>query len=318
MEKLSKAFVLVLYFIISTTHAFAQTDGLASLLPGLIQTQNDLAKTVGASTAGIQALDEKVDARFKQVDERFNKVDERFNKVDERFNKVDDQFSELRAEMKSQASELRAEMKSQADHIITAMNLQFEARDAKLYNHINTLIESFNNTLKNHADTLSNHTTLLSDHAVDIHSLQEQWTKGLQGRIFNWGTFATLSLVAGTLKAATIWSIPDPLQQTLIIANGVALGAISWHIIGPAFGQSISLSAQAFNTFSNMLACYHLMQHKVAIVDWMTNHYKTSVSIIALISAAAGDWEKYAGKLWGYLPTHVQAWFAPSSDQIAS
>ena len=65
------------------------------LEPRVIRLESDMAHLIIQSAdikAGLQQLNEKMDARFDRADEKF---DEKFNRVDERFEKVNERFTAL-------------------------------------------------------------------------------------------------------------------------------------------------------------------------------------------------------------------------------
>jgi hypothetical protein len=131
----------------------------------------------------------------------------------------------------------------------------------------------------------------------------------------NWGTFITLGGVAATIHAATKWPFTEPTQNALVLIDGLALGAISWNIIGPAFPQFLALNAQLGTTLASIMSAHYLMKEKALTVAWMKDNYKTTTAILTLISAALGDWEKPFEKLWAYLPNNIKTWFSPSTDE---
>jgi hypothetical protein len=215
MHNFLKVFVLSIYFITSIANASPQPEPPAILLPGLIQTQTNLAQQVGANTAPSQALETQM-VEFKA-------------ETNANFAITDAQIEKRHNDTSTQISELRQKMDSRFDDIVKLLN----------------------STLINHEERIS--------------KLEEHWTIGLEGRILNWGTLATFGGIAGTLKAATTWTLPDPLQNALVLVNGLALGAISWHIIGPAFPQFLAFDAETGTILASIMAAYHLMQHKAYI-----------------------------------------------------
>ena len=70
-------------------------EGVERLEPRVIRLESDMAHLIIQSAdikAGLQQLNEKMDARFDRADEKF---DEKFNRVDERFEKVNERFTAL-------------------------------------------------------------------------------------------------------------------------------------------------------------------------------------------------------------------------------
>ena len=74
-------------------------EGVERLEPRVIRLESDMAHLIiqGADIkAGLQQLNEKMDARFDRVDEKFDRVDERFEKVNERFTALLEKLVELK------------------------------------------------------------------------------------------------------------------------------------------------------------------------------------------------------------------------------
>ena len=73
-------------------------EGVERLEPRVIRLESDMAHLIIQSAdikAGLQQLNEKMEARFDRVDEKFDRVDERFERVNERFEKVNERFTAL-------------------------------------------------------------------------------------------------------------------------------------------------------------------------------------------------------------------------------
>jgi DNA anti-recombination protein RmuC len=173
MDKFSKTFVLALYFITSTADAFTQSEGLASLLPGLIQTQTNLAQQVGANTAQSQALETKMvelkaetNANFANVDAQFQKIDAQIEKlhndtstqISELSQEMDGRFSELRQEMDGRFSELRQEMDGRFDDMdsrFSELRQEIDGRFDDMGGRFDDITALLNRTLTHHEDGTS-------------------------------------------------------------------------------------------------------------------------------------------------------------------
>ncbi|MBN9565503.1 MAG: hypothetical protein J0G29_05355 [Alphaproteobacteria bacterium] len=276
-----------------------------SLLPELITIQTNLAQRVGANTQSINGLDERVrtlqidmkggfselrnetrtqfadfrhemNSRFETIDKRFETIDKRFETIDKRFETIDKRFEAMGKEMNSRFEAVDKRFEAMGKE----MNSRFEAMDKRF----DTIIEILNSTLVNHGKR--------------IEKLEEHWTIGLQDRILNWGTVLTLGGVAASIKAAATWALPTPVQNCLILLDGVALGTVSWDIVGPAFPQFLVKPAELTTFAFNVGASFYMMEYRAAIADQLTlPKIGAAAAVMTSVAAALGNWDKLTGYL---------------------